>query len=81
MSLSLLRLVRCCWSLGPSLGYRYWRMGNWAKKDPESLLRWAAAADKAADETDDPKFRWGCRNWAIQLRKHYSANVEHTDQP
>lgn len=72
----LLRLVRCLRVLGWRNGFGYWRIQNWAIKNPESVLKWADDCEAEADkiEATDQKGAWCFREWAKRLRESYSAN-------
>lgn len=68
---SLPRLVRCIRDLGLRVGWKYWRMGNRALRDPGLVLAWADLCDDEARETIDPKLKAALQDWAQKLRMHW----------
>lgn len=78
------RLVRCVRVLGLRRGWRYWRIENWAIKDPSRVLAWAYCCEREskASALEDPAWSKAVGEWAVLLRKHhaiYTANDKLTD--
>jgi hypothetical protein len=71
----LRRLVHCVRVLGVRTGFRYWRIENWAIKDPSLVLAWANACDFEADRcaSTAPKTSAAFRGWAAALRRSHAT--------
>lgn len=68
---SLPRLVRCIRDLGLRVGWKYWRIGNRALRDPELVLAWADLCDEEAAGVLDPRLKVALQDWAQKLRVHW----------
>jgi len=69
------RLVQCVRSLGPVVGWRYWKMGTLAEKNPAVVLEWAKRIEDHADESHTPAEAAAFREWAALLRKTHAQYV------
>ncbi len=63
---SLDRLVSCVRSLGPKLGWRYWRIGEQARNHPELITAWATRCRREAIIAPEP-WRSAYLKWAEEL--------------
>lgn len=63
---SLHRLVGCVRSLGPKLGWKYWRIGEKARNHPELITAWATRCRREAIIAPEP-FRSAYLKWAEEL--------------
>jgi hypothetical protein len=64
------RLVGCVVTLGPRLGWRYWRIEQRAYKHPECVLEWASRCRREAITAPEP-YRTHCLDWATQLEDNF----------
>jgi len=60
------RLVSCVRSLGPWLGWKYWRVENKVWKHPELVSAWATRCRREAIIAPEP-LRSAYLNWAEEL--------------
>lgn len=78
---SFRRLFRCIRVLGPWLGYRYWRLDQYARKDPELVSRWCDAMDRLAEllREDGKLFEAGLlQQWSDKCREAYVQYLNET---
>lgn len=75
------RLIKCVRVLGLYLGYRYWRLDQYARKDPEIVLRWCEGMDHLAGllrEDGRPYEADLLQQWSDKCREAYNQYVDET---
>jgi len=69
---SLRRMVSCVRVLGIRSGWKYWRIGERARKYPALVAQWADNCRHEADVCDVEELSKALRGWADELDRHYA---------
>lgn len=82
--LAIKRLFHCIKVLGIFMGYRYWRLDQYARKDPGVVLDWCDAMDRLVGllredgKTFDAEL---LQSWSNKCRDAHAQYIKDTAQP
>jgi hypothetical protein len=80
---SLRRLFRCVRVLGLWLGYRYWRLDQYARKDPGVVLNWCDAMERMVNLLlEDGKKQEAelLLSWSTRCREAHAQYIKETSK-